>query len=230
MTSHNKSTFGTKYYSEMSSHRDRGTQEDKYGTTDTQRGEHSNLRSNMLNSNNTHFSYENFHSNGDNFVEMCNELNQESKKENQKALQDYIAQKSNDLTSEFVGQVRNWDQKRLTALEERMNATTESTNRSGDSEIVEETRTLDPLGSQFVKMIKTLHTQCTTYIELIDMSKSLPDEIKIRLKKIYNVMRAEIEIVLKKRQFGVKDNTFFLDFIKGSGSLVGVISRVHELL
>jgi ABC-type sugar transport system ATPase subunit len=217
MTSRNKSSFGTKHYSEISSHREGAGQEDKLGITETQRAEQSFQPSNMLNSNNTHFSYENIHSNGENFVEMCNELNEESKKENQRALTEYIMKKAEDLASEFVGVIRERDQKRIQKLEAKLNST-ETTNRSDESEVVEESRKLENLRPEFLKMMRTLHTQCTTYIELVNITKSLSDELKIRLKKIYNVMRAELETVLKNRQFMLKDNSAFLEFIKGKES------------
>jgi hypothetical protein len=116
-----------------------------------------------------------------------------------------------------VGVIRERDQKRIQKLEAKLNST-ETTNRSDESEVVEESRKLENLRPEFLKMMRTLHTQCTTYIELVNITKSLSDELKIRLKKIYNVMRAELETVLKNRQFMLKDNSAFLEFIKGKES------------
>jgi hypothetical protein len=130
-------------------------------------------------------------------------------------LKDYVKIKSNQISSEFVRKIQTWDQKRLDSLQERINS--ESTNRSTpENEIVSERIIMEKFKPEFNELITMVLTQCKTYIEIVDISKSIPNELKTRLKRIYLIMKKEAEIVKKNKKFQLKDNSFFLDFIKGS--------------
>lgn len=214
MTSRNKSTFASKHNTQFSSHREDPSAREGFGVTDTNRNQFSGPASNMLNSNNTHFSMEHIQSNGDNFIEICEDLNREIKENNEKALKDYLQRKSSEITQEFVSKIRAWDQKRLDELRDKTQ--TEATNESdSEQELVSERVILENFKPEFKELIKMLLSQCQTYIDLVDMSKTIPTELKSRLKRIYNIMKKEAETVRIKKNFKIKDNSFFLEFIKG---------------
>jgi len=153
-------------------------------------------------------------SNGDNFIEICDDLNLEIKKKNEQALEDYVKLMSSNITKEFVRKIRTWDQKRLDSLQEKIN--TETTNQStSDNEILSERVIRENFKQPFKNLLSTILTQCRTYIELVDVSKTIPSELKARLKKIYLTIQKETEMVKQNKQFQIKDNPAFLDFIKG---------------
>ena len=193
MTSRGKSTFASKRNTEYSSQRDQRTQEDKSHYLDSNRNQLSAQTSNMLNSNNTNFSYmENLQSNGDNFIEFCDDLNRENKEKNEQQLQDYLKKKANQLTREFVNKVKIWDQQRIQELQDKLEST-ESTGQTGQTEegserneeIVEKRIIYEQSNKEFLNVIRTFMEQCTIYIELVAPLKQMSDELKIRLTKIY---------------------------------------------
>ena len=168
-----------------------------------------------MHSNNTVTRTEQFTSCGDNFVEMCQEMNKEIQKKNKEMLEKYIVEKSREIGSEMASLVKTWDKTRLGELEKKNQATQGSQTGRNPQVSISEKKILEPPNKNFLTLIKKFYEQLVLYEEIVKSTKEMSDGLKIRLIKIYKTMTPECKWIFEKKNYKLKETKVLDQFLQG---------------